>query len=170
VDKIFISVIEEEQYVANAISMLLSDFIPLMKYAVFHAARIEAGENWLDRIRRELKDAALVLSVLSPASVHNPWIHFEGGAAWLAGKRLIPLCHGLAKGDLPYPWSTLQAIQIPDQASDMVSAIARILNVDQPVSSDLSVSKSVSEHFSYEHFKKNLELGPKMRNLQDRLK
>ena len=162
--KIFISVIEEEQYVAQAISSLLFHLLPSGSF-VFHAARIEAGENWLDRIRRELNDASIVLSVLSPESIGNPWIHFEGGAAWLAGKRLIPLCHGIAKNALPYPWSTLQALQIPDEAREMVSGIARAAREVPSIPTLKDLPQIIEEGRSYRQFQKSLELGPKMRDL-----
>jgi len=45
--------------------------------------------NWLDRIEQELREAEVVILMLSPQSVQRPWINFEGGAAWLAHKAVM---------------------------------------------------------------------------------
>src|SRR2546427_10069321 len=88
---IFISFIHEEQQVALAIQEMLRSRLSADR-AVFLSAddwQIHAGEVWLDRIKQELAEATVVLLLLSPASVGRPWVNFEAGAAWLAGKFVI---------------------------------------------------------------------------------
>lgn len=130
---VFISVVTDEQYVAHAIRKLLTLQLRgnLTHRDVFFSDewQIDPGQNWLDRIRAEMTTALVVLAVLGPASVNARWVHFESGAAWFAGKRIIPLCHGgLRKEALPQPWSALQAMELPHDSYTMVRGVARAFN------------------------------------------
>jgi hypothetical protein len=112
---VFVSYIHEEQNVADAVQQFLQK---QLGQAVFISAspwQVFAGEDWLLRIRQELEASRVVVSLLSPASVGRAWINFEAGAAWLAGKVLIPVCFGgLQVEGLPKPYSNLQALSLPD--------------------------------------------------------
>ena len=77
--------------------------------------QVFAGEIWLDRIEQELREVSVVILRLSPQSVQRPWINFEGGAASLAHRAVIPVCfHGLKKGQMPKPYSGIQSLDLPD--------------------------------------------------------
>lgn len=96
---------------------------------------IYAGEDWMNRIFEELKTAKVLISMLSPVSVQRPWINFEAGAAWMGDARVIPVCFGgLTIGELPKPYSSLQAVEIGthDGAYYLVSSIAHHLNLPAP--------------------------------------
>lgn len=114
---VFISFIHEEQHVARAIQHLLAEHL---KKEVFLSAddwQVFAGELWLDRMRLELTEAKAVVLMLSPRSVRRPWINFEAGAAWLAGKAVIPVCFGgLKKERMPKPYSGMQGVELPGDA------------------------------------------------------
>src|SRR5215468_11753820 len=46
----------------------------------------------------------MLISLVSPASVREPWISIELGAAWALDRSVFPLCHsGLELGALPRP-------------------------------------------------------------------
>jgi HEAT repeat protein len=76
---------------------------------------IEAGESWLEALRRALKSASLEIILCSPASITKPWVNFEAGAAWLQGIPVVPLCHsGLQTTALPMPLSSLQGGESSD--------------------------------------------------------
>jgi hypothetical protein len=128
---VFISFIHEEQAVATAVQKILR--VSLSKQNVFLSSdewQIFAGEQWLERIKEELKSAKVVVLMLSPTSVNRPWVNFEAGAAWLTGKLLIPACFGgLSEGDLPKPYSNLQALDLPDDTYYLVKSVAHHLGL-----------------------------------------
>jgi len=131
---VFISFIHEEEKVAQAVQALLRE--KLNKRDVFLSSdqwQIHAGEIWLDRIMKELTTAKVVILMLSKRSVERPWVNFEAGGAWLAKKAVIPACFGtLAKGDLPKPYSGIQALDLPSDAYYLVTSIAHHLGMLAP--------------------------------------
>jgi hypothetical protein len=54
---------------------------------------IVGGDRWLSKIEAALKESQAVLVLCSEESVRRPWVNFEAGGAWMAGKRVVPLCH-----------------------------------------------------------------------------
>ena len=51
----------------------------------------------------------MAIILASPESVKRPWVNFEGGAAYIRGIPVIPLCHsGMTPSKLPAPLNTLQ--------------------------------------------------------------
>jgi hypothetical protein len=132
---IFISFSHEEIKVAKAVQRLLQDKL-VGRGAVFLSAdqkQILAGEDWLARIRKELDSAKIVILVLSPRSITQPWLNFEVGAAWLAGKTIIPVCFGgLRKESLPAPYSGMHAVDLRTEASYLLNCLAKYLNIILP--------------------------------------
>jgi hypothetical protein len=123
---VFISFIHEEQEVAEAVQRFIKGVLNINPFdsighkAVFMSSdqwAIHAGEMWLDRIITELREAKVVVSLLSSKSVTRPWVNFEAGAAWVKeDTALIPVCFGgLSKGTLPKPYSSLQALDLDDE-------------------------------------------------------
>jgi TIR domain len=111
---IFISYWEGEGGIATAVRHFVSQSIPGASVFKADARSIRAGDNWMNIIRRELKQSKVVLAILSNESIKRPWINFEAGAAWI-DKILIPLCFGpLEKGNMPAPYNQLQALQLRD--------------------------------------------------------
>src|SRR5947209_18586458 len=93
---VFISHIHEEKGVANALNEILDEQLGLSGYVFLTSGtgQVRAGEVWLDRIKEELNTAKVLIAMLSHISIQRPWINFEAGAAWLAGKPIIPVCFG----------------------------------------------------------------------------
>lgn len=105
----FISFIHEDACVAKLLAAVLSK----NGHEVFLSAdewTLYAGEIWLDRIKKALNEAEIVLALFSRRSVSRPWIHFEAGAAWLSGKLMIPVCvRAFNVEDLKIPYSGIQS-------------------------------------------------------------
>jgi len=96
---------------------------------------IVGGDRWLDKIEAALKESHTVLVLCSDGSVRQPWVNFEAGGAWMAGKRVIPLCHGgMDPGKLPQPLAALQAYSLCDQRDlyQLVSLLAKSAGVEPP--------------------------------------
>lgn len=87
---------------------------------------LKAGEHWLESIMTRLRESAIVLPILSPAALRNPWVNFETGGAWINGATVIPCCGGqVRKSVLPPPYNQLQSIDLDDVA-DLELLVARI--------------------------------------------
>ena len=93
-----------------------------------------AKTGWIASVE-ELKDAKVLLSMLSRNSKSRPWINFEAGAAWMGNTKDIPVFFGgLSIASLPKPYSTLQAVDIETYEGSfyLVSSIAHYLDLPQP--------------------------------------
>ena len=130
---VFISFIHEEERVASAVQALLREKLN-NEFRVFLSAdrwQMRAGEVWLDRIRAELTEARVIVSLLSPRSIARPWVNFEAGAAWLGNKPIIPACFGgLERANLPKPYSDFQALDLRQHHYELVRDTLRWLTDD----------------------------------------
>jgi hypothetical protein len=145
--QIFISFIHEEEAVADALQRFLKEqlghdadmFLSSDKWQIF------AGELWLERIRDELKNASVVILMMSKRSVERPWVNFEAGAAWLTGKVIIPACFGgLSKGDLPKPYSSIQAVDLKENPYYLLSSICHHLGRIAPLPIVMSFPSTIN--------------------------
>lgn len=74
---------------------------------------ITPGRVWFDELTLKLREAKLVLAMVSRSSLRTAWIPFECGTAFGAGKTFIPLCHsGIRVIDLPQPLANFQALDL----------------------------------------------------------
>src|SRR5271163_3722789 len=112
---VFISFIHEEREYAEAIQEFVTQLLGIdaKPFMSSDQMQVYAGEKWLEQIMNELKTAKVVLLMLSKESVVRPWVNFEAGAAWTRDIVTIPVCFGgLRKGELPKPYSILQAVDL----------------------------------------------------------
>lgn len=138
--KIFVSHIHEEAALAAVIKASLEDAF---------AGRIEAfvssdpgsnpgGENWLDKIARELRDpqTRMLISLVSPAALGAPWIAIELGAAWILGLSVFPICHsGQSFDNLPRPMQDFGGADLErddNTAKRLIGAVERATAVRTP--------------------------------------
>lgn len=77
---------------------------------------IQGGKEWMQEIKTNLSEAAVLISLISPVSITRPWIYAEFGAGWIRGIPTISVCHsGLRKDQLPVPLSHFQALDLLDE-------------------------------------------------------
>jgi hypothetical protein len=77
---------------------------------------LQAGDEWIQTIKRNLNDAAIMIGLLSPRAIQRGWVYFEFGAAWIRNIPVIPVCHsGLPRDKLPIPLSIFQALDLTDK-------------------------------------------------------
>ena len=128
--KIFVSHINEEAKVAEAIHHLLQEKLG-NDIEIFRSSdrwRMHAGENWLERIKYELESAKIVLLMLSEKSIERPWVNFEAGAGWIRDRIILPVCfRGFSKSGLPRPYADFQAEDLPDDWYYLVTSVAHHL-------------------------------------------
>ena len=170
--QVFISFIHEEVKYAQTVQAFITQIFdanvkPFLSSDQF---QVYAGEKWIDRIMDELKEARVVLLMLSEESVKRPWVNFEAGAAWTRNIVTIPIClRGLCKDGLPKPYSSLQAVDLKsyDDHEYLARSIAHHLGIPEPMSffaTALSAiggleSKKEAERteYAYENFRSRLK-------------
>jgi len=135
--QVFISFIHEEEDYAQAVQKFITRILgeDATPFLSSDKLQIYAGEKWVDRIMDELKDAKVVLLILSGHSVKRPWVNFEAGAAWTRDIAIIPVCvGGFKKDDLPKPYSSLQAVdlRIPGDDEYLARSVAHYLKIKEP--------------------------------------
>ena len=130
--RIFISHVRADARLAAALQRFLQQ--ELETDDIFLSSnpwQIYAGEDWLRRLTDELRSASVVVLMLSTNSLREPWVNFEAGGAWLAGKVVIPICFGgVSKENLPKPYSNLQALNLRDDYIYLVTSLQHHLPMD----------------------------------------
>jgi hypothetical protein len=118
--KIFVSHIHEEGPLAAVIKTEIEDAFG-ERVAVFVSSNPgdnPGGGNWLERIAGELRDeqTCMLIALVSPTSISEPWISLELGAAWILNRAVFPLCHsGQEIGKLPRPLGDFVGADVTNQ-------------------------------------------------------
>src|SRR5437660_112961 len=91
--RIFVSHIHEEAALGTVVKNGLEDaFSHRIEVFVSSDPRDNpGGDPWLEKIKGELKDpqARMLISLVSPTSVREPWISVELGAAWILDRAVF---------------------------------------------------------------------------------
>ena len=112
---IFVSHINDEAEVAIWIKRTISKLLlgGVQFFVSSDGTAIIGGDRWLNKIEDGLHNASVVLVLCSPRSVLRPWVNFEAGGAWIAGKRVVPICHaGMHPSILPEPLRSLHGYDL----------------------------------------------------------
>jgi hypothetical protein len=78
---------------------------------------VPPGDQWLPWITRRITDADKTYVLLTPNSMHKPWVLWESGAAagvaLTAGKasHVVPVTFGLSDDDIPNPFLSTQCVR-----------------------------------------------------------
>jgi hypothetical protein len=135
---IFISHIHEEAKLGGRIKFWATDAFAGSAVTAFLSSDdkdLPAGRKWLEVIERQVSEAGVMVSVLSPTSLARPWVNIELGAAWINHVPVIPLCHsGLTIAKLPRPFGDFNAIELTQDnaASRLIDGIADALQLAHP--------------------------------------
>jgi TIR domain len=123
---VFISHIHEEAALGASVKTIVEDVFGSHGVRAFLSSDMDdlpPGRKWLDEITRQLDEAGIIVSLISPTSLKRPWVNIELGAGWIKGLRVIPLCHsGQRVRDLPRPFQDFGGIGL-----DQDDSIKRLL-------------------------------------------
>ena len=78
--------------------------------------KIKVGSKWQDEIRDALVGSREVLIVLTPESIHSPWVTMELGAAWVLGTTVNPCSLYVELEQMPDPIREIQVQPIKTRA------------------------------------------------------
>lgn len=117
--RVFVSHIHEEAALGAVIKGLIEDVFRGHGVVAFLSSDrqdLPAGRKWIEVIERELDQAKVVVSLLSPTSLRRPWVNIELGAAWIKHRHIIPLCHSNQRvSDLPRPFGDFNAVGLDQE-------------------------------------------------------
>jgi hypothetical protein len=117
---VFISHITEEKETALCLKEYLRETLgsSLSVFVSSDYESIAGGDIWFTTIVNALKTSLVEIVLLSPTSVGRPWINFEAGVGIGTESLVIPVVvHGLARGDVGHPLSSLQIRSLEDDAN-----------------------------------------------------
>ncbi len=134
---VFISHVHNESNIAIWIKETIGSILlgGLDFFVSSDRSTIVGGDKWLDKIESALKEASIVLVLCSDYSILRPWINFEAGGAWMASKRVIPVCHGgLLPSNLPQPLASLQSYVLSNahDFKDLTDLLAKAADLRAP--------------------------------------
>lgn len=119
--KIFISHVTEDYELAKSIDKWLNRKLAGSVKVFISTDKedgIRGGMVWWDKIREELRNAELLVVVISSRSQTRPWIYFESGGAYFAGIPTIPLIIDMEISDFKPPLNLFQAYRM-NSSDDM---------------------------------------------------
>lgn len=131
---VFISHSSRDEDIARALMELLHNAcnIPLrqIRCTSVDGSRLEVGVTVDEQVRAEVNAARLFIGLITPDSVLSPYVLFEIGARWGAGKKLAPLlAAGAGRDFLKLPLSVLNALDCSSegQMHQLVNDVANFL-------------------------------------------
>ena len=94
--------------------------------------RLSSGDAWKERLRTEVDDTMVLLSVLTASSIKSPMTLFELGARWGA-KRIIMPCYdtSIKIEDMPDPIRDIHCVNLANETEimDLVRTLSELLGV-----------------------------------------
>jgi hypothetical protein len=104
---IFVSHSEKDKIIAKALVGLLEAALVLPEGAVrctsLDGYRISIGQPTAMELQQNLRDAKVVVALLSERSLVSSWVMFELGAAWGLGRTIMPILCGITPDKLAGP-------------------------------------------------------------------
>lgn len=144
--KIFISYSHQNEEMAENLISLIDGNIP-NTFAFFKAksnllVNIRSMEfgDWLEKIRKEIIDADIIIGSITEEYLHSKWLFSEVGGAILFNKLVVPICYTpVDKKDLPSPFNSVQAYNYnSEDMSKFLFSLAK------------SANKNISPHLKIE--------------------
>jgi hypothetical protein len=89
------------------------------KRAFLSAKTLRPGDDFADEIRRHLVGSGQVWLLVSPNSLKSEWVLTEWGAAWVLGKKIVPILYRCRPDELPDRLRRLHSIDF-DRYTDLV--------------------------------------------------
>jgi hypothetical protein len=145
--KIFLSHDHQDDELAKVLASVLSR-VTLRQLDVWFSSDESAsggmrpGKPWVEEIRKQLAVSKAIIVLLTPKSLHKPWLLFESGfGAAVPDCDVIPLCIGVSTGEVQFPLAMYQCYQLADYES-LKTFTSKLLQRYQ-ISFDEEMSKPV---------------------------
>ena len=134
--KIFISHSSEDEQVARQIINLLHAGLNVprdwIRCTSVDGYRLAGGAETEAQLRRELREAKVLLAIVSERSLRSAFVLFELGARWGGDELIIPLLvRGMSASSLPAPLAGYHAVRSDSQAElhKLVEDLGKLLSL-----------------------------------------
>jgi len=130
--EIFISHDTSDETLALLLKKLVEGIF--LNSEVFVSGRdLRGGNLWIEEIRKRLRSAKVIISLITRGSAENPWVLFESGAGFTEDKT-IPICaDGISIGKLEPPLKLLHAHNFDEAGlKRLIQDIAKIAKLREP--------------------------------------
>jgi hypothetical protein len=95
----------------------LADRLATVGLSVERATRHEAAQPLVSRLRWQLSQCQVLISLLTPRSIQDPTIAAEAGACWVLAKPFVPVVWKLSPSALPPSMATRQCVAFDDDTT-----------------------------------------------------
>lgn len=129
---IFFSYSHEDKQIASELEVRLTN----AGFSCFMSEKhLAVTAAWQGEIRDRIKASEYILLLITPRSKNSKWVLLEAGAAWILGKKLIPLLQFCSIDDLSEPIKASQArvIETPIQIDKLISELVSIASPNRNV-------------------------------------
>ena len=124
--RVFVSHATPDKWVARTIC----EKIDSLGVVTFRDDRdIDGGDDIADHLRAEIKRTDELLVLLTPISFNRPWVLLEVGAAWEAGKWIVPICYHVEADKIPTMLAKRKAYWLNDFDRYLAELSVRMLEV-----------------------------------------
>jgi hypothetical protein len=126
-DLVFLSHAAKDQALAIFLKKLIEEAVAGADVFVSSDTEdLRPGDEWVRRIRKNLRAARVLLVLASERALARPWVWYEAGSAWSREIRMITCCIGkIRKNNLYAPFSSYQALNL-DEASDFSNLLIEL--------------------------------------------
>ncbi len=145
----FLSHFSSDKDVAEVIATVLSrislrQLVPWFSSDNSESGGLKPGNIWFNEILVKISQSKALVTVLTPNSIHRPWIYFESGIAQALEKcEVIPVCVGVKRDTILPPLGMYQCYQLTDYKS-LKEFVGKLLNKFE-INFDEEMSKPVLE-------------------------
>lgn len=110
---------------------------------------LKPGDVLWNEIHEQLSSADRILTLLTPNSYHRPWLLYESGyVAGLKNTRVVPVCYGIDKSNLPSPLSAYVVYSV-DDSEELKKLLHQLISEVVPIPNRELIENQAS-HFCQE--------------------
>ncbi len=134
---VFLSHAAKDQDIAIFLKKIIEQAIPGSDVFVSSDTEdLRPGDEWIKRIRENLREAKMLLLLASERGLARPWVWYETGSAWSREIRMIPCCLGKINTDEAGDFRSLlteigRELKMPLQLPDIEPVVSQLQALDR---------------------------------------
>jgi hypothetical protein len=94
---VFISHASRDKWIAG---QLKKELTAVGAECFLDSSGIDTGDEFDEELKHALHASSELLVLLTPAALERPYVWIEIGIAWMQGKRIVGILHGMTTGEL----------------------------------------------------------------------
>ena len=134
--RIFVSHTSKNDSVATAVTKVINDAFKGHIELYLAIEKVVGGTQWKQELKRNLRSSHAIISIVTPDSIHKPWLYIEWAPFWLNGKKTyLLLSENVSLGDLVEPMRDFQVVDMldPDKIGKFLQALRDDAHIEMRV-------------------------------------